>query len=146
MIPEVDVVLKTGGNTLLTQIMPVIDNSHFAGSTYLLSMMLNFAAQEYERGAEIRAADNAEMRAIFREYADRVTDEKLAGDLKAAAQGREGSLLISALNRSNDILKALLIALHEHVEQRQDDWAEACNGRILAHLLDSAMRRRFAVG
>lgn len=146
MKPEVDVVLKTGGRTLLTQIMPAIDDSHFAGSTYVLSMLMNFAAQEYERGADVRVTDNAEMRAIFRDAADHVGDATLKNELVNAAGGTDVSLVISALNRSNDVLKEMLIRLHEHVEQRSDEWAVICNGHILSHLLKTATRRRLSLG
>lgn len=145
MKPEVDVVLNTGGRTLLTQIMPALDNSHFAGSTYILSMLLNFAAQEFERGAENRVKDNAEMRAIFDEAAAHVADPVLAAKLAQAARGAESSLLISELNRANDALKELLIALHRQVEQCAEPWAKACEGRILGHLLHSALRHQLAL-
>lgn len=146
MNPEVDVVLMTGGKTLLAQIMPAIGDSHLAGSTYVLGMLLNFAAQEYERGAEVRVADNTKMREIFRAAAAHVSDVALRGELREAAGGGEESLLISTLNQSNDRLKSLLIRLHEYVEQRQDDWAKSCNGEILSHLLKMATRRRLALG
>ena len=65
MKPEVDQILGLSTAQLMSQVVPLLPNSYAIGSTSLLGIMMTFAAQEYERGADIRAAENADMRALF---------------------------------------------------------------------------------
>lgn len=138
MKPEIDFVLREGGNTLLNQIVPLIDDTHFQGSAYLISVMLEFAAQEYERGAEVRMRDNEAMRALFAEAAGKINDAELVDKLIAAVGTRELSLRISELDRVNDLLKDVFIQLHALIEDTPGEWARDFEERLLSHLVDRA--------
>ena len=119
MKPEVDQILGLSTGQLMSQIVPLLPNSFAIGSASLLGIMMTFAAQEYERGAEIRAAENADMRSLFHEAASGVSDASLKSALLAAADTRDASLKISALNASNAELRRLLIRLQAHAEEAQ---------------------------
>lgn len=141
MRPTVDFVLQEGKQTLLTQILPAIESSHFQGSTYVIGILLAYAALEYERGADVRVTDNAELRALFLAAAERVGDAALATRLRQAAAIREASLRMSELDRVNDLLKSRFIELHEYVETCGEDWAGDFERRMLDFLASSLARR-----
>lgn len=141
MKPEVDQILGISAGQLMAGVVPLLPNSYAQGSTAVLSFMMLFAAQEYERGAEIRAADNAGMRAAFGALAPLVTNADLKVKLAEAAASTDASLLISALNRSNAHLRALLIALQTHLEAQDGDAARAGENHIWEVLKASAARR-----
>lgn len=144
MKPEVDIFLKQGAQTLLTEIAPALGESQLQGCVYLLSQLMLFSAQEYDRAAEIRVTDNTEMRNLFAQASDHVADAALLARLQDAAQSGEPSLRISELNRSNDALKALLIDLHAHIEEMPGAWARNFEETLLVHLLKVAERRQLA--
>jgi hypothetical protein len=79
--------------------------------------MMMLAAQEYDRAAEIRAAENADMRALFRASAQAVAEPELRSTLERAAGAAEGSLKVSALNAVNAALRGHLIRLHAYAEE-----------------------------
>ena len=63
---------------LLGELLPRLPDQHSQGQAMLIALMLLlFGAQEYERGAEIRSAENADMRALFAELAPLLRDEAL---------------------------------------------------------------------
>ena len=61
MKPEVDQILGLSAGQLMGQIAPLLPNSFAIGGASLLGIMMTFAAQEYERGADIRVAENADI-------------------------------------------------------------------------------------
>jgi hypothetical protein len=141
MKPEVDQILNMSAGQLMAGVIPLLPDSYSQGSTALLSFLMLFSAQEYERGAEIRVADNTDMRAVFRALAPLVSDAKLKSSLVEAAASADSSLLISALDKSNSHLRVLLIELQTHLEDRQGDAARAGEKRIWDVLKASAARR-----
>jgi len=118
MKPEVDQILGLSAGQLMGQMVPLLPNTFAMGSASLLGIMMTFAAQEYERGADIRATENADMRALFRDAAAMVSDAALKSELVAAAGTRDASLKISALNAANNELRGLLIRLQAHAEDK----------------------------
>ncbi len=141
MKPEADQILNMSAGQLMAGVLPLLPDSYSQGSTALLSFLMLFSAQEYERGAEIRSVDNAEMRAAFGALAPTVGDSALKKRLKNAAISTEASLLISKLNESNAQLRALLIELHAYLEEQDGDAARAGEKRIWDILKASAARR-----
>jgi hypothetical protein len=141
MTPEADQILRMSAGQLMAGVIPQLPNSYAQGSTALLSFLMLFAAEEYERGAEIRATDNAEMRATFGALAPLVHDAKLKALLEDAASSTDASLLISALDKSNAHLRALLIELQAHLEELPGDAARGGEKRIWGILKASATRR-----
>jgi hypothetical protein len=118
MKPEVDQILGLSTGQLMSQVVPVLPNSYMIGSTSVLGIMLTFSAQEYERGADIRATENADMRALFGDAAPQIADDKLKTEVSTAAATQDRSLKISALNAENTELRRVLIRLQAHAEEK----------------------------
>ncbi|MEI9995919.1 MAG: hypothetical protein WDM91_15095 [Rhizomicrobium sp.] len=114
-----------------------------AGTVGLLGLMLNLSAQEYERGADIRFAENTDLRALFGALAASVQDAGLRARLEAAAAAKDASLRISALNENNYPLRRLLTELQIDAEARGDAEAQR---RIWAVLKALAARRFVTFG
>lgn len=142
MKPEVDLVMQGLALTLLTEVIPDLHAEYSLGDAAVMCAMMLAAAQEYDRAADIRAKENAEMRTLFAEAAGMVDDAGLRNRLKEASETRDGSLRVSSLNEANDRLKALLIELQAHVEESQAGWASLLEKRIWAHLVEAAGRRK----
>jgi hypothetical protein len=141
MNPEVDQILVLSAGQLLGGIVPLLPAGYPQGTASLVSFMMMFAAQEYERGADIRAAENADMRALFGELAPMVSDAALKASLEQAAGSNDSSLKISALNASNAELRKLLIVLQTHLESRDGHDARTGEARIWNVLKAAAGRR-----
>lgn len=138
MKPEVDQILALSANQLLGTIAPLLPDSFAQGMASALGLAAMLAAQEYDRAAEIRVTENDEMRALFRAAVSVVADGQLKAELSNAAQLRESSLKISALNEVNYALRRQLIRLHAYVE---DAGLHEYERRIWTLLQDSANRR-----
>ena len=113
------------------------------GQMGLIGMMLTMSAKEYERGADIRHAENADMRALFGELAAGVKDAALKAALGEAAKGKDESLRISALNANNYALRRLLTQAQVYAE---DNGAKDAQQRIWAVLKAMAARRLVQLG
>ena len=124
MKPEAGDILATAADQLMGQIAPNLNAHYLQGSLAVQALLLKFAAHEYERGADIRFAENADMRALFAELAPDIGDAGLRTELMAAAATQDTSLAISALNTANGELRRLLIALQIHVEDTGDRAAQ----------------------
>ncbi len=141
MNPETDQILRVLAAQCGGELAPQLPAGYPQGQAALLSLLLHFAAQEYERAAEIRVRENEDMRALFHQVAAFVDDTDLHDRLVEASGGSDPSLAISALNEANARLRRLLIALQEHVEAHDDDAGRAVAQRIWKVLIASANRR-----
>jgi hypothetical protein len=141
MKPEADQVLNTSAFQLLMNVAPQLPAGYLQGTASLIAMLAMMAAQEYERGADIRAAENADMRTLFTELAPHMSESSLKARLLAAAETKDTSLAISALNNANYELRHLLIELQAHVEQQPGAHARDAERRIWAMLKAAADRR-----
>jgi hypothetical protein len=143
MKPEVDQILGLSAGQLMGQLAPLLPNSFAIGGASLLGIMMTFAAQEYERGADIRVAENADMRALFRDAAPQIDDAELKTMLSKAAATEDRSLKISMLNAENTELRRVLIRLQAHAEEKG---LAALERRIWDVLKASADRRLLRLG
>jgi hypothetical protein len=141
MRPEIDRILETTAMQMMTQIAPQLPPGYTQNSTGLLTMLLNFCAQEYENGAETRAVENRELRNLLAELEASVEDVRLRVKLGAVMGERDASLKISDLNYSNAELKKLLIDVQTYLETRNDDQAKLARREIWAVLKASAKQR-----
>ena len=141
MRPQVDMVLKGFFGTLLLQVIPSMSAGYWTDALSVMGLALHMAAQECERAADVRATDNAEMRSLLAEAADKVSDAALATRLHEGARHYETSLRISDLDQSNDVLKALLTDLHAYLKEQTGARAAELERKILTHLKLSAERR-----
>lgn len=124
MKPEADDILNISADQLMAGVVPNLAASYLQGTTAIHALLMKFAAREYERGADIRAAENGDIRALFAELGSQVRDETLKLQLAEAAASRDASLTISSLDASNAALRGLLIALHVHLEEQDARSAE----------------------
>jgi hypothetical protein len=146
MKPQVDQVLGLTAGQIMTEIAPLLPAGYAQSQATLGAVMLSLAAQQSDRAADIRVAENRDMRALFAELAPLVVDANLKAQLEAAAPGEEASLRISALDDSNYALRRLLIALHAHVEELPGDAARKAEARIWGVLRAAAERRQLFLG
>jgi len=141
MRPEADQVLNMSAMQLLTQILPQLPAGYAQGTASLIAVLSMMVAQEYERGADIRAAENADMRALFVEIAHLISDATLNQKLKEAAETNDTSMAISSLDTANYELRRHLIELQMHLEGLLGAAAREAERRIWAVLKASAKRR-----
>jgi hypothetical protein len=144
--PEVEKTLEIVAGKLLFEVAPSVQPTYRQQSVGLTALLLTMVREEWDRAANRRVEENAALRALFGRAAPNVADAELRRRLEDAAKGGETSYLISALTKSNDALRALLIDLHAHVEAQSAPWARAVEGEIWRELVASTERRRFALG
>lgn len=142
MTPTVQSVMQTFFGTLAGQVVPTLSSEYLIGSTTVIAMMMFMTAAEYERGAEIREAENRQMRALFGHAAPQVRDAALADRLKTASNLVSPSLRISDLDRTNGELKRVLIELHTHVENLDGPDAADLDLRIWSFMREAAEARK----
>jgi hypothetical protein len=118
MKPDVTDILNITAEQSMAAIVSAAAPHYVQGATAVHGLLLRFAAREYERGADIRVSENADIRALFAELSGEVREASLKTQIKDAAASRDTSLTISALDASNAELRKLLIALHVHVEEQ----------------------------
>ncbi len=138
MKPDAQDILNKSADQLMGQLAPALNAQYSQGAAAVMALLLKFAGKEYERGADIRAAENADMRALFVELAPRVSDAALRKSLEDAAAARETSFAISALNVANHDLRRVLIAFQIWIE---DNGSREDQRRIWSVLKASADRR-----
>ncbi len=141
MNPEGGTILSMSAMRLMTAVAPSVADGYAQSTIGLINFMLSLVGQEYERGAEIRVAENADIRAVFSELGPKVRDKALKEKLDAAAKAKDASLRISVLNASNYELRRLLTELHAHVEGQDGADARAAETRIWKLLKAIADRR-----
>ena len=147
MKPDVPVVMARYFGTLATDVAPNLNGEYSAGNASTMGLSLYFAAQEFERAAEIRVRENDEMRSLFAaaQADDVVSDEGLRVRLGEASTGKDESLTISALDETNATLKALLIDLQIALEAASSPTAAGFEGKVWDHVIRSAERRKLVL-
>ena len=142
MSPEVDTILGLTAQKIATGFGE--DGAAFAaGTAGLLGLVLSLSAKEYDRAADIRVAENKDIRALFGALAGGVRDAALQARLQSAAVGQDASLRISVLNEGNYALRRLLTELQIDAEERGD---AAAQKRIWDVLRALAARRVVPLG
>jgi hypothetical protein len=145
MKPDVDQTLQLIAVNLLTEIAPKLSDDYTQRNSMLTAMLLQSAAEEWDRAAARRVEENRALRRLFSEAAPEIGDPGLRARLEAAAASDDESLRISDLNRSNDELRSLLIELHSHVEEIDTDAARRIEAAIWEELRVSTERRKLSM-
>ena len=142
MKPDVPVALQKLSLSLLLEIGPAIAVDYLQRGAGVAAMMLQMAAEEFDRAAARRAEENAALRALFRDAAAAVGDAALGARLRAAAEGTDADLRVTALERANQALRGLLVELHAHARDPELARGPPPRGRDLggAAPLDRAPR------
>jgi len=138
--PEVPVALQKLSLSLLLEIGPAIGVEYVQRGAGISAMMLQMAAEEWDRAAARRVEENAALRALFREAAA-LAGAALGARLREAAAGEDRDLRVSALEASNQALRALLVELHAHVETLDSPEARRLEEAIWTELRRSTERR-----
>jgi hypothetical protein len=145
MKPDVDLMLQLIAASLMTEIAPKISDDYTQRNSMLTAMLLQNAAEEWDRAAARRVEENGALRRLFAEVAPEIGDPGLRARLEAASGEEEESLRISDLNRSNDRLRTLLIELHAHLEEIDSDTARRIEATIWQELRVSTERRALSL-
>jgi FKBP-type peptidyl-prolyl cis-trans isomerase (trigger factor) len=145
MKPDVEVTLQLIAVSLLTEIAPKISDDYTQRNSALAAMLLQIAAEEWDRAASRRVEENRTLRQLFAEAAPEVDDPELCARLEASSREEDESLRISDLNRSNDGLRTLLIELHAHLEEIDTEIARRIEAGIWRELRVSTERRAVSV-
>jgi len=106
---------------------PEQQGEFMAGKVAVVALLSLLAAQEAERGAAARVAENAAIQALLDEAAADYPTEAITGT---------GDLSISALDAANARLRQALIRLHETVEARGDVARHHAILRLYARMAD----------
>lgn len=145
MKPELGKFLQVAAGHVMTRTMPALQG-YEQSSMGVLGMLLIEASAEQERGAQRRVEENAVLRALFADAAGVIDAAPLRKRLLHAAETRDDSLLISALEAGNAALRGLLIELHAHVETLDTEGARRIEAAIWRELVASTERRRISFG
>ncbi len=146
MKPTVGRALEVCAAMLMGEVAPNVAPSYRQASVLSAGVLLMSVGEELDRIAERRITENSELRDIFRDAASAVADPDLRSRLADAAANVESDYRISALDASNDALRALLIELHAHLESLPGEPARALESRIWSELAASTERRRLSLG
>ena len=108
---------------------PEQQGEFMAGKVAIVAILSLLAAQEAERGAAARVAENAAIRAAL---------DEAAADYGLDVSGLPSTedLTFSALDRVNAALRGALIGLHEAVETRSDTARHHAILRLYARMAD----------
>ncbi len=142
MKPDPGRFLEVAAAHLLQKTAPGVDSGYERGSLAIMAGMLGSVRLELERAAARRVEENRELRRIFADATRVVADAGLRDRLEAARASEQSSLLVSALERENDELRALLIELHAHVEELDSPGAREIERVIWSELVASTERRQ----
>src|SRR5262245_14502362 len=118
MKPDVSLVFRTMAQDLMLRVIPAISPAFHQGTIAMVATLLSIASEEWDRVASRRIEENAEMRRIFREAVPVVQDAALRARLADLAATTDSDFRISALDRTNAMLRAALIDLHAYVEEQ----------------------------
>ncbi len=142
MIPDVPTVIFGIMRSLGSDIGSEVRTPYGTMTVQLMSGLLMMLNQEFDRAAARLAEENAALLALFGDAAGTIGDAELVSALRAAATAPAPTLHVSALRAANHTLRALLVRLHAHVEERDDEPARALDARIWQELVASTQRRQ----
>ena len=141
MSVDVRRMVETMGVSLMAGQVFSFEADYQQKSAFSLGTLLLFVGQEWDRSVEMLVDDNRALRELFARAAPDVGDATLRERVQQAAEGRDPGLRVSALLEANNALRGLLIDLHVHVEERDDEAAAALERAIWRELVASTDRR-----
>ena len=141
MKPDNDVFLRTIAQALASDIIPQIPTSYGRADAAQMVEVLLAAAGDLDIAASRRFDENKTLRNLFSSAADTVTDGQLKQELLEASQTADDDIKISSLEKNNQTLSALLIKLHEHVEELEGEEPERIDKEIWQFLSARTMSR-----
>ena len=139
MIPRGAQALRDLAMKLAISIAPETTSAFAMANTGMVVMLMQCLAQDYDRAAEVRSIDIAEMKTLLAQARESAPKE-LHAAIDEFIRGQAKSLRISDLDAFHAQGLELVIRLHEHVERRSD---AAANRRIWTYLTQFADRHAF---
>lgn len=146
MKPDPTTVLDGVSATLIVDVIPHIGTSYGQQAVAGAATLLAAARDEIERGVARRVEENRAMRRLFADGRDAVADPELAAALRDAAEGQDGSLMLTDVDLENRRLRGLLLRLHVHVEELATAPAKRVEAAIWRELRASTERRKSVLG
>jgi hypothetical protein len=141
MKPNAGQIVATSAGQLMMQVAPQLTDSYAQANAGLIGMILSFCANEFENGADMRMRENNEMRDLLASLEPHIDESKLRTRLGGVMAGRDASLKISELDKTNAELRKLFIDVHAHLEELPTLDAKTQIRRIWAMLSAHAERR-----
>jgi hypothetical protein len=138
MKPSPELVLNHAFAKIAMEMGPALPPGYGQGSATTTAVLLLMVAQEFNRAAAIRKAENDDMRQLFADVAAQMP-QPLSTALRTAASGEDRDLTVSVLDASNTALKRLLIDLHVAAEVGGD---RVLDHRIVRMMQGWAARRQ----
>ena len=146
MRPDVTLVLERTLAQLAMELMPTLQPSYRQGTLGVQLALLAAIREEFDRAAARRVEENQALRSLLSRGAELAETSGLAERLHAAADTGDRDLQVSALQRANDELRALLIELQTELESRDDGAARTLAGNVWDELRRSTERRVLSMG
>ena len=138
MKPTPEAILNQAFAKLAMEVGPALPAGYGQGSVTTMAVLLLMTGQEFNRAADIRAKENAAMRALFAQSVDAIKGA-LGDEMRAAAESKDKDLTVATLDQSNVALKRTLIALQIHAE---DSRLRSLQAHILRLLQEFATARQ----
>ena len=143
MTPDPQAVIGDFAGRLMQVLAPDLRTSYVMGSAALMSATLGMLVEEYDRTAARLADENAAIRGLCAQAVP-LAPGALSVRLEELAKGDGSDLRISALQATNNSLRAALIDLQTWCETQTGAAAMTINEAIWAELAASTERRRFS--
>ncbi len=144
MKPSADYILQMVAGTLMTRYVPMMTEEKAKAELGLSALLIGVVSEEMERAVARRVEENREVRGVFSRFLHVVGDEGLKARLSKAAQGQETDYRVSAMDKANCELLALLTEFHAHVEGLEGEDARAAEEAVWQALENWTKRREFA--
>ena len=119
MIPKPRQALSDLALKLMLSVAPQTRSNYTASNTGMIAMLLQCLAQDFDRAADVRSLDIAEMSALFHALPAGV-DRPLAGRIERFLASHPKSLRIADLDAHHAEATRLLIELHAWSEAHGD--------------------------
>lgn len=136
MTLAIETAVRGVADVLRDRVAPTLTDGYVIEAVRLSGIMLTIMANAADDAVALRVAENAQLRAVFTDAANVVTDAVLRARLSDAAGSADPGLRISELDREAERLRRLLVALQIRLEAQIDDAAVALNRRIWRLLQD----------
>lgn len=143
MIPQHGISLRDLAIKLVMSVAPETSTAYVASSAGMIGMLLQCLAQEFDRAADARMCDIAEMKALFERALTRTLPKELSARLRSYLPAQPESLKLTDLDALHARGLEALIELHAWAE---DHAASAIDHDAWSFLERFATRHSFQVG
>jgi hypothetical protein len=128
--------------TLRDRIAPLLADQPFAANDLRMALsLLAIVRLGRDDDVALKVEENRRLREIFADAAGSVTDPELAARTADAGRSQDPGLRISELDAETGRLRKLLVELHDHVDNRDDEQAKGISQAIWLALREIEMPR-----